>query len=94
MLVFLGIFALLLYYPRGNGYWGMVAALAFGLSFTTRYELYPLLIPLAAIMIVFMVRSRRRKEPLSYFLWFFVPLGLLLVHAIFTQIYFAGDYFS
>ena len=94
MLVFLGIFALLLYYPRGNGYWGVLAALAFGLSFTTRYELYPILIPLAVIMIVFMVRAARRKEPLSYFLWFFIPLGLLLGHAIWSQVHFAGDYFS
>lgn len=94
MLVFFGIFALLLYYPRGNGYWGLLAALAFGLSFTARYELYPLLIPLAVIMIVFMIRSSRRKEPLSYFLWFFIPLGLLLGHAILSQMHFAGDYFS
>lgn len=93
MVTFFGIFALLLYYPRGNGYWGALAALAFGIGITTRFELYPLLVPLAVIMAVFIARSIYRKEPVAYLLWFIVPFGLLLGHSLYSHIHFNSEYF-
>ncbi|PKQ28963.1 MAG: hypothetical protein CVT63_00145 [Candidatus Anoxymicrobium japonicum] len=94
LLVFLGLFFLVLYYPKGSGYAGLLAALAFGLAFTARFELYPIMAPLFAILVVFIIDSIRKKRSVLYFLWFAIPMGILLAHSLYSQKRFSGSYMT
>lgn len=92
LFVFLGLFLLVLYYPGGSGYTGLLAALAFGLTFTARFELYSILAPLLAILVFFVIDSIRRKRSLAHLLWFVMPLSILLAHSLISQKHFSGSY--
>jgi hypothetical protein len=94
LFVFLGLFFLVLYYPRGNGIAGLLAALAFGLTFTARFELYSILAPLLAVLVFFIIDSITKRRSLSHLLWFVLPFGPLLAHSLISQKHFSGSYFA
>jgi Dolichyl-phosphate-mannose-protein mannosyltransferase len=91
-LVFLGIYCLCFFYPRGNGWWGLLAATAFGVTFTARLDLYAIVAPLAAFTAICLVIMYIKKERLSYVLWFVIPLVPLIANAWYTQRRFNGAY--
>lgn len=93
-LVFLGIYCLCLYYPRGNGWWGMLAALAFGATIAARLDLYAILAPLAAFVLFCLIVTFIKKERPFYMLWFVLPLVPLIANAYYSQRRFNGSYFS
>jgi Dolichyl-phosphate-mannose-protein mannosyltransferase len=93
-LVFLGIYCLCFFYPRGNGWWGLLAATAFGATLTARLDLYAILAPLAAFAAICLVIMYVKKERLSYVLWFVIPLIPLIANAWYTQRRFNGAYVS
>lgn len=94
MLVFLGLFCFSIYYPRGNGYWGLLSAFAFSLAVTAHFDMYALLVILPVLIFIVFVITVVKRERLSYLLWFVIPMIVLSAHGWVGHRKFNKEYYN
>ena len=81
LMIALGLFCFALYFPKGNGYWGILAALAFSLTLAAHFDMYALAPILAILVFIIFVSMLVKRMRISYLLWFAVPVLVFSFHS-------------
>ena len=89
VLVLIGLYGLVQFRRRGQPLFGLMAAIALGLTWLTTAWLVMLLVPLYCLLAIDLVLGRVRRTD---WLWFWLPLGVVGVHAVIHGLFFSWAY--
>lgn len=89
VLLLIGLYGLVQFRRHGQPLFGLMAAIALGLTWFTAAWLVMLLVPLYCLLAIDLALGRLRH---SDWIWFWLPLGVVGVHAVMHGLFFSWAY--